>query len=331
MSNRRWNLGIVFLFILFACLLLSFLFSTLRIRELVQPLKSTGLGEESLHHVVLISQELDNPFWRYIEEGAREASEKYGMNLDYIGPFRINPAEQIKLLEKTIASKADAIVVQGINDPLYRTLIDKAALLGIPVITVDTDEPGSRRLSYVGTDNAEAGKRMGELVALAAGEKGSIGVLVGNEQAHNQQLRLSGFRSVISRYPELSIADVRSSNISRLQAAQEAEDILLSYPQVDYLVGFSALDGAGMLEAAERVRPQGVSIFAFDDLTETKEAIQRCRIVSTIVQQPYEMGYDAISLLHDHFNGKAPQQQHFTAVAVLDRQSFGNGTEDNCP
>ncbi|WP_461479734.1 sugar-binding protein [Paenibacillus sp. PvR148] len=317
------------LFIIFSCLLLSFLFSTLRIRELVQPLKSGGTGGDA-RHIVLIPQELDNPFWRSVEQGAREASEKYGMTLEYIGPFRIHPPEQIKLLEKTIATKADAILIQGINDPHYRTLIDKAMDQGIPVITVDTDEPGSRRLSYVGTDNLEAGKKMGELVVKAAGSQGSIGVLLGNEEADNQRLRLEGFRSVISRYPELTIIDVRSSNISRLQAARQAEDILLSHPQIRYMVGFSALDGVGMMEAVERVMPQGVNIFAFDDLEDTKEGIRQCRIVSTIVQQPHEMGYNAVSMLNDYFQGNNLLQQYFTAISVSDRNTVGNGTGGNC-
>lgn len=330
MPNRKWNLGILILFIVFASLLLQFMFSTLRIRELVQPLKSGGTGGEAPRYVVLISQELDNPFWRSVEQGAREASALYGMQLEYTGPFRINPAEQIKLLEKAIAAKADAVLVQGIHDPAYRSLIDKAVDQGIPILTVDTDEPGSRRLSYVGSDNLEAGKRMGELVVQASGAQGRIGVLVGNEQADNQRLRLTGFRSVISRYPELAIVDVRSSNISRLQAAGEAEDILSIHPQVGYMVGFSALDGIGILEAAGRVRPQGLRIFAFDDLPETVGGIKQCRIEATLVQQPYQMGYDAISLLHDYFQGKTPQPQHFTPVSVLDRSKTGMGAGEAC-
>ncbi|WP_010493522.1 substrate-binding domain-containing protein [Paenibacillus elgii] len=328
MSNRKWNLGLLLLFAIFACLLLQFVFSTLRIRELVRPLESGPPDGDSPRHIVLIPQELDNPYWRSIEQGAREAAREYGMELDYTGPFRINPAEQSRLLEKAIAAKADAILLQGIGDPQYRGLIDKAADRGIPVIAVDTDEPESRRLAYVGTDNKEAGKRMGELVAQASGGSGTIGVLIGSE-APNQRLRLEGFRSVISRYPKLEIAEVRSSNISRLQAAEQAAAMLSAQPQTGYLVGFSALDGPGMLEAAGRVRPQGLRIFAFDDLPETTEGIRQCKLAATIVQQPRQMGFDAVALLHDYFQEKTPQPQHYTATSVLDRSALGIG--GSCP
>ncbi|OAB35955.1 substrate-binding domain-containing protein [Paenibacillus glacialis] len=332
MSNRKWNLSIVILFVIFATLMLGFLFSMLHIRELIQPLKSIPNNDSAARHVVLISQELDNPYWRSIEEGARRASLKYDMNLEYIGPFRINPDEQMILLEKAIAAKADAILIQGINDPIYRSLIDKAMDQGIPIITIDTDEPGSGRLSYVGTDNYVAGKRMGELVVQATGtQASSIGVLIGNEMSFNQQQRLQGFRSVINQHEDLTIVEVRSSNISRLQAAEQAEDILLNHPKVRYMVGLSSLDGLGILEATQRVPLRDITIFAFDDLDETKTRIKQCKILSTIVQQPSRMGYDAISLVHEYFQGHTQQQQHFTAITVLDPNTSSAKDGTRCP
>lgn len=324
MSNRKWNIGIAILFIVFSSLLLSFLFSTLRIRELLQPILSNEASDKEPYHVVLLSQELDNPYWRSIEQGAREASTKYGMQLAYTGPLRINPNEQIKLLEKAIAAKADALLVQGINDPQFVDLINQAVSERIPVITIDTDEPSSRRLTYVGTNNLDAGKIMGGLVATAAGHKGQVAVLIGNEQSPNQQLRLEGFRSVIAQYPELSLVAVRSSNISRLQAAGEAEELLLQYPQLDYMVGLSALDGIGIAEAAERSKQSGLHIFAFDALEETLERITSGKIKATIVQQPYNMGYDAISLLNDYLHGETLPERHFTKITVQDRQALND-------
>ncbi|MGG4218253.1 sugar-binding protein [Paenibacillus jamilae] len=315
MSNRKWTLILIPVFLLFVWLLFQFTLSSLQIHQLAEQLKTvspTGGGSDT--KVVLISQELDNYYWRSIEQGARKAAEQHDMKLDYIGPDRINPSEQVKLLDKAIASKADAILVQGINDPEYRRLINKAAGLGIPVITIDTDEPGSRRLAYVGTDNEGAGKQMGELLAKASGERGDIGVMISSERVENQRLRLAGFRSVISRYPNLHIVEIRSSNISRLQAAQQAQNMLTQYPQIRYMVGFSALDGLGILEASERRGAQNLKIFAFDDMAETLEAIKDRKIELTIVQQPMEMGAKAIKLLNDYLKGNDPQKLTYTRV-----------------
>ncbi|MBW7474756.1 substrate-binding domain-containing protein [Paenibacillus oenotherae] len=330
--SRGWNIAIAVLFVLFSYLLLQFFFSTQHIRELVKPAGDNGIGNGS-RHVVLIAQEVDNPYWRTIEQGVREAADNYGMDVEYTGPIRIHAAEQIRLLERAIAAKPDAIMVQGINDPQQRLLIDKAAVQGIPIITVDADEPDSHRLSYIGTDNLKAGKMMGELVAqAAAGTKGSIGVLIANEQSYSQQLRLAGFRSVLSRYPELTVVDVRPSNNSRLQATREAEEMLMQHAgKIDTMIGFSALDSIGILKAAEHVHPQRLSILAFDDLAETKAAIRQCRIRATIVQRPYAMGYGAITMLNDYFQGRKPEQQRFTEATVLTSGESGSDTGGSCP
>ncbi|GAA4844158.1 hypothetical protein GCM10023310_22630 [Paenibacillus vulneris] len=327
MSNRKWSISLLVLTIVFIGLLLQFLFSTLRIRELVKP--PAAVSEPAPRHIVLISQELDNPFWRSVEQGARDAVKQNGWELEYTGSFRINPAEQAKLLEKAIAAKADAILVQGLGDPQYRQWIDKAIAQGIAVLAVDTDEPASRRLSYVGTDNEAAGKRMGELVIQKAGGAGSIGVLVGSS-AQSQQLRLEGFRKAIGHNPALAITEVRTSNISRLQAEQQAADMLKDHPQMQIMVGFSALDGIGMMKAAERAKRSDLQIYAFDDLPETKEGIRQCKIASSIVQQPYRMGFDAVKLLEQYWSGQAPEKEHFIAVTLLDKVTLNGAAGGAC-
>ncbi len=319
MFNRKWTFTIVFIFILFAWLTGQFIISLMNLHRLVEPLRvnpSSPNAPES-RRVVLIAQERDNYFWRAIERGAREAAEQNGMELAYMGPDRINPEEQIKLLDKAILVKPDGILVQGLNDPRYGELIDRAAGQGIPVITVDTDEPGAERLAYVGTDNEAAGKQMGRLVMEASGQQGSIGVLIGNAQAENQKLRLAGFRSAISRYSGFKIIEVASSEISRLQAAQTAEAMLLNHPEIRYMVGFSSMDGPGIVEASERIGKGELRIFAFDDPSETLEAFQNGDISAVVVQQPVEMGKKAIGLLGDYFEGLPTADATFTETTEL--------------
>ncbi|GLX67573.1 substrate-binding domain-containing protein [Paenibacillus glycanilyticus] len=318
MTNRtKWNIVVLLLLIVFGYVLVQFYLSTQRIRGLVTPLEASH-EERANRQIALISQELDNPFWRSVEQGALEAAANYRMELQYMGPFRIDADEQMKLLEKAIASKMDAIILQGIGTEEDRLLIEKADLLGIPVITVDTDEPGSKRIAYVGTNNALAGQEMGRLVAKGDQDRrGVIGVLVGSLDAANQRLRLEGFKSVINTYKGLRIADVRASNISRLQAAQQTEEMLREHPDITTLVGFSSLDGIGMAEAVARLKPGQVSIYAFDDLEDTLTAIGNKQIQSSIVQQPYQMGYQAMSLLNGYFAGKSAAPKQYTPISVL--------------
>ncbi|NHN34483.1 substrate-binding domain-containing protein [Paenibacillus agricola] len=321
MSNKTWTLGLLGIFLVFCYFLFQFLSSTLKIDDLVGQMEQNKMEEKPIKHVVLIAQERDNPFWRTVEKGAEEAAAQLGMKIDYMGPIRINPSEQTNLLEKSIAAKPNAILVQGIKNQQYDQLISKALDQGIPVITVDADEPESRRLAYVGTDNREAGKRMGELVVKEAGRKGGIGVIIGSELAENQQLRLEGFRSIISNTPGFEIVAVRSSNISRIQSAKQTEAMLNQYAGIQTMVGFSSLDAAGIVEGMKVTNRADVRVYGFDDLEETKQGIAHGAIQASVVQQPQEIGSKAVYLLDEFFKGSSLPVQNFTTTDILDKKT----------
>ncbi|MBD3921282.1 substrate-binding domain-containing protein [Paenibacillus sp. PR3] len=354
---KRWTtLVSLLLLAAFAALLTLFFISAFHIRQLAQSLVSMPSVEQSQQpRVVLIAQEADNPFWREIEQGARAAAETFALSLSYIGPSRINPEEQIRLLSKIITSKPYAIVVQGLNNPTYRALIDEAYSLGIVIVTIDADEQDSKRLAYVGSDNRKAGQQLGEQVVSATGGSGQIGVLMGSS-AINQKLRLQGFKDAIAPYPLLRIVDIRTTSNSRLRAAEQTAELLQEHPAVRAVVGLSALDGPGMAEAVRRLEGRSASdsdslglnnsrtlqkaadsastlnrpaLYAFDLLPGTRDAISQCDIAATILQKPYEIGYEAVKLLQ----GLAPAGQKpasiFTETTVMTRQKLG--LQGSCP
>ncbi|MNP30822.1 D-ribose-binding periplasmic protein precursor [compost metagenome] len=198
-------------------------------------------------------------------------------------------------------------------------MVAKAAERGIPVVAVDADEPDSERTAYTGTDNLAAGAAMAELVAEASGGAGRIGILAGTLSSDSQRLRVEGFRKSLARYPGLTVMGVRTTDISRLQAADETGAFLSMDPPVRYIVGFSSLDGPGALDAAERLRPaSGMPvIFAFDDLPDTVAAVNQGLIRAAVVQEPRQMGREAVGLLQAELAGQTVPERSFTPVRLL--------------
>ncbi|MCZ0754170.1 sugar-binding protein [Anoxybacillus sp. J5B_2022] len=318
MTNKRWTISLILLFFLFLYVLFHFVIATQKIERTVEQLQQTAQPTKSLPHFVLISQEFDNPYWRKVEQGAKEAAKQYDVNVEYIGPLRTNMDEQMKLLEKAIASRVDGIIVQSLNDARFTPLIDKAIARNIPVITIDTDAPKSRRLAYVGTNNFEAGQLLGKTVASRVSGNNKIGVIIGSDTSANQQLRLQGFQSIIAQHPGLSIVAVSASNISRIQASIQAEKMLRMYPDISVMVGTSALDAIGILMAMKNLDRGDVQIFGFDDVEETLEAIKQGKIVATVIQKPYDMGFSAVKLMVEHLAGKPIANEYFTATEIVD-------------
>jgi ribose transport system substrate-binding protein len=328
------------LLVLFAGLLVSFFTSAFHVRQLAQSLVIPPSAEQVQQpRVVLIAQEINNPFWLEIEQGARSAAETFELALSYIGPSRINSEEQLRLLAKIITSKPYAIIVQGLNDPNYRALIDEAYNLGITVVTIDADEQDSKRLAYVGSDSRKAGRQLGEQVAAATGGSGQIGVLMGSN-AVNQELRLQGFKDAIAQYPQLRIVDTRTTSNSRLRAVEQTTELIQQHPAISAIVGFSALDGPGMAEAVQRLEAANANnttitekhlprIYAFDLLPGTRDAIAQCLVSATIVQKPYEMGYEAVKLLRGLTPAGQKPDNILTKTTIMTRQKLG--LQGSCP
>lgn len=322
MAKRKWIIGLIVLFGIFGYVAVRFVSSTLAVERLVQQLESGQDMErhQSFKHIVLIAQELDNPFWRTVEQGAKEAAAQFGMKIEYAGPIRINPSEQMKLLSKAIASKPDAILTQGIDEPQYNELVGKAIEQGIPVVTVDSDAPSSKRLAYIGTDNRAAGVQMGQLVVRDPVHQGKIGIILGSEHADNQQKRLEGFRSIIEKTQGFEIVAVQSSNISRIEAARQAELMLSEHPDIRTMIGFSAWDAVGIVEGLQALHKKGVTVFGFDDVEATQRAIARDDITASLVQQPKDIGFEAVSVLHRIFGHDPYPNTHYTGTKVLDKR-----------
>lgn len=83
-----------FIFICF----FHFITVTKQLEKTVAKLQHEQKAASHLPHIILISQEFDNPYWRKIEQGAREAGKQNNVNIEYIGPLRTSIKEFLFLL-----------------------------------------------------------------------------------------------------------------------------------------------------------------------------------------------------------------------------------------
>lgn len=291
-------------------------------------------------HLLLISQKLDSPYWRLIEQGARKAAEERGVALEYSGPVQPDIKEHIKIIEMAIASGVDGILTQGLNDREFTPVINYAMEMNIPVISVDTDAPNSNRLVYVGTDNYFAGYRVGKALIKESGGHANVGIITGSFAADNQASRVEGFQDAVKDEPGIRILDVEESNLSRSQAAEKAYQIMEKYPVVDTFYGTSSLDGLGISQALDYIdkKPdegksgnKRIKIYAFDDLPETLDLIEQGIIDATVVQKPFMMGEESVKLMLDHLNGKkivTTYNTDATVVGKADLPLYRNGGQE---
>lgn len=237
--------------------------------------------------------------------GMEMAGEILGVRTEYIGPADYNMDQMITLLEQAIARKPNGIVLVGF-EPSLNAMVDKAVDAGIPVVTVDSDLPGSKRIAFVGTGNFQAGFEGGKKLASLLRGRGKVALMTKVGQ-FNLEERIRGYKEVLKDYPGIEVVQIVDTRSDPIVAAQAAASVLQKHPD---LAGIACVEAAGGSGAATAVKEAGkagkVRIVAMDRGNEVLESIQEGVISATVVQQTALMPFYAVQILYNLNNFHIP-------------------------
>ena len=118
----------------------------------------TGCARHSKsEHYYLIASNTGVPYWKTAAEGFDKAATEDGVTAEIRGPKGFDPQAEVDEFKSVVALKPAGILVSVANSQLMMPQINAAIEAGIPVITMDSDSPESKRLYFIGTNNLEAG------------------------------------------------------------------------------------------------------------------------------------------------------------------------------
>jgi ribose transport system substrate-binding protein len=235
-------------------------------------------------------------FWTIARKGVEKAD---GELSDAGVEFRLGDgtaAEQKRIVDDLLAKGIDGIAISPVDPANQTAMLNDAAQKAV-VFTHDSDAPDSKRECYVGTDNVAAGREAGALIKAALPQGGKIALFVGKLDARNAQERLAGIKDAIAG-TKIQILDVRTDDTDQVRAKANVAEMLVKHADVAALVGLWSYNGPAILNAVKDANRIGqVKIIAFDEDDETLSGVKAGQVVGTVVQQPYEFGYQAITLL----------------------------------
>ncbi len=154
----------------------------------------------------LIPKSLDIPVFDYARIGGERAAAELGVEMIYRGPDKADELKQKEVLESFISQKVDGIAISVLNAEFLTPAIDRAVDAGIPVVTWDSDAPGSKRFAFYGVDDYKSGVIMGEETAKLLDGKGTVAFIT-SLGANNLQRRLDGARDTLAKFPGISIVE----------------------------------------------------------------------------------------------------------------------------
>lgn len=242
-------------------------------------------------------------YWTIARKGVEKADgELADVSVEFKLPGEGTAAEQKRIIDDLVSTGIQGIAMSPVDPDNQTQLINDTAKKAL-VITQDSDAPSSDRSLYIGTDNVAAGRQAGELVKEALPNGGKIMVFVGKSDARNAAERYQGLKEALQG-SKVEIIDLRTDDTDRARAKTNAADTLVKYADVAALVGLWSYNGPAILNAVKDANKVGqVKIICFDEEDETLAGVKEGAIFATVVQQPYEFGYQSVILMSKILKG----------------------------
>lgn len=270
---------------------------------------TSGCERHSLKEVYyLVSANMNLPYWQTAAAGFNRAAAQYKVTARVVGPENLDPQAELAELQKAVAAKPAGILISVSDVSVLQPGIDAAIQAGIPVITMDSDATGSRRLYFIGTNNLEAGRMGGHRLVEKLGGGGNVifFTLVGQP---NTEERLKGFKDVLDTRPNMHIVEVIDIKGDARVAFDRTQQLLAQTgpKKIDAFVCLEASSGKQVAEVVKRANATDRMVIAWDADQGTLDAIKAGTINSTIAQKPWTMGYYGLKALDEAFHNPPAQ------------------------
>jgi ribose transport system substrate-binding protein len=274
-------------------------FVTAMLAGTLAPGSATAQDKKTLAFVTNVAAD----FWTIARRGTEKAAaELPNYNVEFHVPSEATPAEQRRILDDVLTRGVAGISVSPINPANATEMLNRVASQAV-LFTTDSDAPQSKRVVYIGTDNVAAGEQVGQLVKQALPNGGKVMLFVGNLDNNNARERVDGIKKGIAG-SKIEIIDIRTDEADIVKAKRNVEDTLTKYPNIDALVGLYAYNTPQIVEAVRAAgREDKVKVIGFDEDPLTLRGITDGIVTATVVQQPYEFGYQSIKLLARYIEG----------------------------
>jgi LacI family transcriptional regulator len=225
-----------------------------------------------------------------------------------------------------IGDNHDGVAVVALDHPSVRESINALVARGVPVVTVVSDVPGSKRTHYAGIDNTSAGRTAASLMGkFLGGRKGEVGLIAGSLALRDHIERQFGFEQIMAHeYPHLTILPVREGRDDWQRVEEVTAQLLADHPG---LIGLYNAGGGtrGITTALEKAGRARDIVFIAHELTDHARKALIKGTIDAIINQ--DAGHEVRSALRV-LMAKADNQ---TLIEAQERIRIDIFLRDNLP
>jgi len=229
-----------------------------------------------------------------------QAGRDLGVRVRIAGPDTVDIPALVAAVEQTAARKPAGMMVVGWDPSALTPCINNAIDAGVPVICIDADVPGSKRLAFIGTDWTEIGMKQGEaMVKALQGRRGKVALLGLIEQSIDQQA-FAGFRSVAEK-AGLVVMEPQQDKGNVMEATRVAAGIIQAHPDLVGMAGFDSESGPGMGQAVKEAGKVGkIVVTSVETMDQHLQMLKEGVLTACIGQKRELFTYFGVKALYDY-------------------------------
>lgn len=264
---------------------------------------------------------IDIPFFHDTKEGAIDAAEKLGVDVLWRAPKASDPVEQAALIEEVLEAGITGIGIGPVESNEVREALQKADSNGVKIICFDTDISGVNKSGFIGTDNRNAGKMLGDLVVKKLAGKGKIFGTMSNYNK-NMKDRIEGFMESVENSPGIEVLPFKAT-----EERPNAEDRWLVLKKfIQETPGFDCfvcMDATGSFFARRMKEDLGITplCVVFDKTEDSKQPMED-GYLCILAQRPRLWGELAVRRLHEACSGKTIPEYEDTGTYEINKSNM---------
>ena len=145
--------------------------------------------------------------------------------------------KQIEQIHQFIKDGINLLIVAPNQEATVSPAIDEVYDMGIPVIVIDRKTNSKKFTAYIGADNFEMGRLMGEYIATRLNGKGRVMEIMGLKGSSPAIERHKGFSETLAGYPGITLVASLQGDWTEESAVKAIKDYQGDLSQIDFVFG----------------------------------------------------------------------------------------------
>lgn len=285
---------------------------------------TTSCARKPANIIGVIPKGSSHVFWQTVHAGAIKAARETGYEILWNAPaVEGDRSRQIAIVESMINQEVAGIALAPADREALSAVVERAAAAGIPVMIFDSGIDTPKRLGYVGTDNKNGGRLAARRLGEVLGGKGLAAVITDTPGSASTGERDAGFVDEIAKkLPQIRLLDIRYCETNRAKARAITENLLTAHSDLAGIFADHENATAGTALALKSRNRRDVKLVGFDASEQLTADMKDGWIDSLIVQNPFEMGYDAVHDIALKLKGRTPPAETDTGVTLVRAQDL---------